>query len=156
MTKKYEKEKDEKENRDRKDLKEGKEQNSQKGELKGSSAYPSYQQSGSQHAALSQLTSPAVLPPNMPDLDKLPKEVKEKLEKIKGKIEEFQKEILKKFDKYIIGVGLLPPPKETQDKDKIHIAILVDDTDSQKMSKLELKDKLSTICLLYTSPSPRD
>ncbi|PIN85887.1 hypothetical protein COV19_07390 [Candidatus Woesearchaeota archaeon CG10_big_fil_rev_8_21_14_0_10_44_13] len=82
---------------------------------------------------------------------KLPKEVREKLAKIKEKLDKFQKQVVKKFDKYIMGIALLPPPKpqegssEPVDKDKIHVLVLVDDTDSQKMSKLELKDKLTAI-----------
>lgn len=78
---------------------------------------------------------------------KLPPEVKEKLEKIKVKLDKFQKEIVKKFDKYIMGISLLPPPKDAkpEEKDKIFVLILVDDGDSQKMSKFELKDKLGKI-----------
>ena len=80
---------------------------------------------------------------------KLPKEVREKLAKIKEKLDEFQKQVVKKFDKYIMGISLLPPPKpqegEHADKDRIHVLVLVDDTDSQKMSKMELKDKLTAI-----------
>ncbi|MBI4439470.1 nucleotidyltransferase domain-containing protein [Candidatus Woesearchaeota archaeon] len=81
-------------------------------------------------------------------LAKLPKEAQEKLKDIKGKIERFQKQIIEKFDKYIMGIGLLPPPKEDvkpEDKDKIGILVLVDDSDSKKMSKQELKDKLGSI-----------
>ncbi|MBI4151006.1 nucleotidyltransferase domain-containing protein [Candidatus Woesearchaeota archaeon] len=95
-------------------------------------------------------------------LAQLPPEVQEQLKKIKEKIDGFQKKILEKFDKYIVGVGLLPPPKEPpanlppevlaeelkrfkEDKDKVHVLVLIDDSDSQKMSKQELKDKLTTI-----------
>lgn len=80
-------------------------------------------------------------------MKKLPKEVQEKLKAIKVKLEKFQKETLKKFDKYIMGIALLPPKKDGDkvDKDKINILVLVDDTDSQRMSKLELKDKLGAI-----------
>ena len=116
-------------------------------------------------------------------LANLPKEAQEKLKTIKIKLDRFQKEVLKKFDKYIIGISLLPPPKEpapsqqpqvpgqpqgpqqpkdTQqdleapkdakpvdkpkfNKDQINVLVLVDDSDSQKMSKLELKDKLLAI-----------
>src|SRR3989344_5635540 len=81
-------------------------------------------------------------------LAKLPKEAQEKLKDIKEKIEKFQKQIIEKFDKYIMGIGLLPPPKEEvkpEEKDKIAIVVLVDDSDSKKMSKLELKDKLASI-----------
>lgn len=83
-----------------------------------------------------------------PDL-KLPKEAQEKLKAIKAKLDKFSKEVVKKFDKYIMGVALLPPPKQEEgkkiDKDKINIIVLVDDTDSQKMTKMELKEKLSSI-----------
>ncbi|MBW3023318.1 hypothetical protein KY308_04405, partial [Candidatus Woesearchaeota archaeon] len=50
----------------------------------------------------------------------IPKEVQEKLKEIKEKLDKFQKDIVKKFDKYIIGVALLPPltPKEMQEIEK--------------------------------------
>jgi len=62
-----------------------------------------------------------------------------------------------------MGIALLPPPREPEpvpgmpqpsapkpeqkpgDKDKINVLVLIDDSDSQKMSKYELKDKLTTI-----------
>ena len=82
-------------------------------------------------------------------LKKLPKEVQEKLKVIKGKLDKFKKQILEKFDKYIVGITLLPPPKpkegEKIDKDKISVVVLVDDSDSKKMSKQELKSKLGAI-----------
>ena len=89
-------------------------------------------------------------------LEKLPKEVQEKLKTIKAKLEKFQKRILEKFDKYIMGMTLLPPPKPSDqkqpidqkqpvDKDKINVLVLIDDSDSKKMSKYELKDKLTAI-----------
>ena len=98
--------------------------------------------------------------------EKLPKDVQEKLKTIKTKLDKFQKKVLEKFDKYIAGITLLPPPKpEDQkqqqsppqqlqqpqqpqqpiDKDKINVLVLVDDSDSRKMSKFELKDKLGAI-----------
>ena len=88
-------------------------------------------------------------------IEKLPKDVQEKLKGIKTKLEKFQKKILDKFDKYIAGVALMPPPKEGEqneegqkqpvDKDKINVLVLVDDSDSKKMSKQELKEKLTAI-----------
>jgi len=85
-------------------------------------------------------------------LEKLPKDVQSKLKAIKGKVDKFQKKILEKFDNYIAGISLLPPPKKEdgkevkpEDKDKINVLVLVDDSDSKKMSKLELKDKLTQI-----------
>ncbi|HLC99291.1 MAG TPA: nucleotidyltransferase domain-containing protein [Candidatus Nanoarchaeia archaeon] len=101
-----------------------------------------------QAQASQQPGQPAV--PTQEELEKkLPKDVQEKLKKIKEKLDDFQKQIVKKFDKYIMGVSLLPPPKPQQgeqpDKNRIHVLVLVDDSDSQKMSKLELKQKLTVI-----------
>jgi len=85
-----------------------------------------------------------------PSQKKIPKEVKEKLKKIKSKLNKFSKQVVGKFEKYIVGISLLPPPKESQDgkkvdKDKIRILVLVDDSEPTKMSKRELKQKLSKI-----------
>src|SRR3989338_9146237 len=96
-------------------------------------------------------------------ISKLPGDVQEKLQAIKAKLEKFQKRVLEKFDKYIVGIALMPPPKpeelqqlqgnpqaplpetKPEDKDKIHVLVLVDDSDSRTMSKIELRDKLTTI-----------
>jgi uncharacterized protein (UPF0332 family)/predicted nucleotidyltransferase len=85
-------------------------------------------------------------------LEKLPKDVQEKLKAIKTKLDKFQKKVVEKFDTYIVGIALLPPPKPQEgeqkqeiDKDKINVLVLIDDSDSKKMSKLELKDKLTAI-----------
>src|SRR3989338_4870354 len=79
----------------------------------------------------------------------LPKEAQEKLKEIKAKLDKFKKKVVDKFDKYIVGVSLLPPPKpkegEQLDKSKIHVLVLVDDSDSKKMPKYELKTKITTI-----------
>jgi predicted nucleotidyltransferase/DNA-binding FrmR family transcriptional regulator len=84
------------------------------------------------------------LPPGMPPL---PPEVEEKLKVIKTKIDKFQKQLLEKFDKYIVGLGLLPPPRDVkpEQKDEVHLLILVDDSDSTKMSKQELHEKLEQV-----------
>ncbi len=127
---------------------------------------------------------------------KLPKEAQEKLRDIKVKLDKFKSAVLAKFDKYIMGIALLPPPMPQQPvfapgqlpptlqpqmqntpqvpqpsqqqgentenspsqsqqqlqvqqqippQDQVNILILVDDTDSKKMTKDELKTKLSTI-----------
>ena len=82
-------------------------------------------------------------------LDKLPKDAQQKIKKLKGKLDKFQKEVMKKFDEYIVGISLLPPPRpkegEKVDENIIHVLVLVDDTESTKMSKQELKDKLGAI-----------
>ncbi len=99
-----------------------------------------------------------------PEFEKLPKDVKEKLKEIQHKIEKFQKKVLEKFDKYILGIAILPPKNieyekkrlaeenktlskedEQKLKDRINVFVLVEDTDSQKMSKEELSEKLSKI-----------
>jgi len=79
----------------------------------------------------------------------LPQEVQEKLKAIKQDLEKFKKQLLSKFDKYIVGIALLPPPLpkegEKADKDAISILVLVDDSDSKRMTKQELKAKLTAI-----------
>src|SRR3989338_5147254 len=86
---------------------------------------------------------PQIAPGPMP-LPQLSKEQEEKLKEIKTKLDKFQKQVIEKFDKYIMGVALMPPPQPKQgeqiDKDRINVLILVDDSDSKKMTKLELKD----------------
>ena len=121
-------------------------------------------------------------------ISNLPKETQEKLKAIKDRLEKFKKKVLEKFDKYIIGIALLPPsrpikkgmpnniqnlppnaqmpPAPPEDatkeekkqaekgektkanediKNKISVLVLVDDSDSKKMTKHELKTKLSAI-----------
>jgi len=84
--------------------------------------------------------------------EKLPPEVKKRLIQVKQKLDKFKKQTLEKFDKYIMGMALLPPPKPKQgeeqkpeDKDKLNVLILIDDSEPHKMSKTELKDKLTAI-----------
>ncbi len=86
--------------------------------------------------------------------EKLPAETKEKLKKIKSKLDKFSKKVTEKFEKYITGVALMPPQKKEDKKEKdsqekqeekIRVLVLVDDTEPTKMSKQELKEKLSTI-----------
>lgn len=77
--------------------------------------------------------------------EQIPDEAKKRLEEIKDKLEDFKDKIIKKFEGYIIGVALLPPDKEDKKKEKVNVLVLVDDTDSQKMNKQELRDRLSTI-----------
>lgn len=97
----------------------------------------------------------------LPDISKLPKEMQKRLANIKKKLEKFKTELLSKFGEYISGIALIPPPKPEQaagqqaeeggkpgqkpDANDIHILVLVDDSDSSKMLKFELKQKLSTI-----------
>ncbi|MBI2106003.1 hypothetical protein HYT56_04170 [Candidatus Woesearchaeota archaeon] len=70
-------------------------------------------------------------------------DLRKNLQEAKSKIDKFQKNLLKKFDKYVLGISLFPPKKE--DKGKVDLFVLFDDTDSKKMNKLELRDKLFSI-----------
>ena len=74
------------------------------------------------------------------DLSKLKKD----LDEAKEKVDKFQKALLKKFDKYVAGIALVPPKKE--DKGKIDLLILFDDSDSNKIPKAELGNKLQRTC----------
>jgi predicted nucleotidyltransferase/uncharacterized protein (UPF0332 family) len=83
--------------------------------------------------------------PELPEAAAIPEDIKKKLEQIKTKLDKFTKSILEKFEEYVVGVGLLPPKKEDKEKKDISVVVLIDDTDSKKMSKEELKSKLSSI-----------
>lgn len=75
----------------------------------------------------------------------IPDKTKKKLEAIKTKLDKFKNKILGKFEDYIMGISLLPPAKDDKNKEKINVLILIDDSDSTKMPKEELKEKLTTI-----------
>ncbi|MFH1770794.1 MAG: nucleotidyltransferase domain-containing protein [archaeon] len=75
----------------------------------------------------------------------IPDDTKKKLEAIKTKLDKFKNKVLSKFEDYIMGISLLPPAKDEKDKDKINLLVLIDDSDSTKMPKEELKEKLTTI-----------
>nr|MBC8495448.1 hypothetical protein [archaeon] len=82
-------------------------------------------------------------------LDTLPQEIpdetKKKLEAIKSKLDKFKDKVLAKFEDYVVGISLLPPDKDAKNKEKINVLVLVDDSDSTKMPKGELKEKLTKI-----------
>ncbi|MGV8162516.1 MAG: nucleotidyltransferase domain-containing protein [Candidatus Nanoarchaeia archaeon] len=75
----------------------------------------------------------------------IPDEAKKKLEVMKKKIDKFKDKLLEKFEEYVLGIALLPPSKDDDKKEKINILVLVDDADSKKMSKDELREKLTNI-----------
>ncbi|MFP4423812.1 MAG: nucleotidyltransferase domain-containing protein [Candidatus Woesearchaeota archaeon] len=79
---------------------------------------------------------------NVPqDISQLPKETQEKIKSMQGNLDKFKNKLVEKFKQYINGIALLPPSKE--EKDKVNVLVLVDDTDSIKMSKDELRDRLT-------------
>lgn len=85
----------------------------------------------------------------------IPPEMQEKLKAIKEKLDNFTKKVIEKFDKYIVGIALMPPDKmlppelreekAEENPDKINTLVLVDDSDSTKMPKQELGAKLEQI-----------
>jgi len=90
---------------------------------------------------------------SIPGIEKLPPEAQKKLKEVKKKVDKFKDEVLKKFEDYVLGIALLPPPQARpgekpipkKELEKINVLVLVDDSDSKKMAKLELKDKLLAI-----------
>ncbi|MEM4267595.1 MAG: nucleotidyltransferase domain-containing protein [Candidatus Woesearchaeota archaeon] len=87
-----------------------------------------------------------------PEEMKLPPEAREKLRQIKDLLEKLKDNLLKKFDKYLIGVALLPPqkpekPEDPVDLNKINVLVLIDDSDSQNLNRQELKDKIDSVVL---------
>jgi uncharacterized protein (UPF0332 family)/predicted nucleotidyltransferase len=86
---------------------------------------------------------------------KVSPEMEKKLKSLKKKLDEFKDKVLEKFGDYIVGITLMPPekpsikpaekPKEEAPKDDVSLLVVVDDTDSKKMSKDELHKKFSTI-----------
>lgn len=113
--------------------------------------------------------------PGAPSADQgvpqIPPELKAKLEKLKVKLESFKEKIVDKFGDYIVGITLLPPEKgpkpgqepagplgvagsaplnaitskDVKKEDLVHLLVVVDDTDSTKMSKDELHAKFSSV-----------
>lgn len=95
----------------------------------------------------------------------IPEELQKKFDEIKSKVDKFQSEALKKFGEYIIGITLLPPKnldrerefmrrEENRDltreeeeaiKNHLDLLILVDDNDSKKTPKFELREKIIKI-----------
>ncbi|MBW3012999.1 hypothetical protein KY325_00565 [Candidatus Woesearchaeota archaeon] len=71
------------------------------------------------------------------------KEIEKKMKEVSAKVEKFAKAAKEKFENYILGVSILPPEKKGQKE--INTLVLVDDTDSQRMTKSELRDKLAAI-----------
>ena len=91
----------------------------------------------------------------------MPLDSRKKLEDIKVMLDKFQKKALAKFEDYVMGIALLPPSKpedvekaqerklSKQEADelekRVNVLLLIDDADSKKMSKEELKEKLTAI-----------
>lgn len=70
-----------------------------------------------------------------PQPPKIPPEMEKMMKELKERVEKFKDELLKKFDKLIAGIALLPPPKPmpgreipAEQKDKNHVFVLLDET----------------------------
>ena len=77
--------------------------------------------------------------------EKVDEQDSKRMEEIKALLEKFQKKVVAKLEKYASGISLLPPAKNDKgevDKDTINVLVLIDDTDSMKADKNELKEKL--------------
>lgn len=106
--------------------------------------------------------------PKQVQLPKIPPELKEKLEKIKKRLENFSKKVVGKFGKYVCGVALLPPPqikpgmapeeiaKLEELKNKIYSLVLIDDSEPSKMSKLEMSERLNSIIKKIAEETDKD
>jgi len=82
----------------------------------------------------------------------LPADARKKLQDIQDVLNKYQEKIVSKFQGYILGISLLPPnqPVENkeltqEEKDAINVLVLLDDVDSKKMTKDELREKLGKI-----------
>ena len=77
----------------------------------------------------------------------IPKDIQEKLKKTKEKAEKLKDKVIKKFEKYILAVSVLPPPPDMkpEEKDLINLLILINDNDSKKISPHELITKLTNV-----------
>ncbi|MCK4670601.1 MAG: nucleotidyltransferase domain-containing protein [Nanoarchaeota archaeon] len=79
------------------------------------------------------------------DIPKISPEARKRLEEIRKKLDKFKAQVIEKFSEYIMCIGLLPPSEADKEKKEINVIVLVNDTDSKKMTKAELKYKLSRI-----------
>ncbi len=77
------------------------------------------------------------------EIPRIDGKVIEELKKAQEKVIEFQNKCFVKFKDYILGVSILPPRKE--DEGKTPVLILIDDSDSKKIPKSELKEKLTKV-----------
>src|SRR3989344_3216535 len=94
---------------------------------------------------------------NSVDIDnmKIPPEIKEKIKQLQEKIGHFKDKLLKDYDKLIVGVSILPPPRKNpqeakenpleekeEDKDNIHVLVLVDDINFKREQHKEKFDNI--------------
>ncbi len=66
-----------------------------------------------------------------------------RVDAMRPQLEAFQNKLMERFSDYILGTAILPPLPDRPDKTAM--LILIDDTDSKKMAKSELREKLHNI-----------
>lgn len=105
---------------------------------------PTHEASGAHNQTLPGAQSPQAPLPQIPELtEEQRKEIEAKMKEIEAKVKTFEKVAREKFKEYILGIAVLPPEKKGQKE--INTVIVVDDSDSKKMSKKELHDKILSI-----------
>ena len=78
----------------------------------------------------------------VPDLDVASQK---KLEDIKKNLESLKEKLLEKFEGNLSGLALLPPSKDDEKKEHVNVLVIIDDSDSKKMDKDELREKVSVL-----------
>ncbi len=83
-----------------------------------------------------------------PQAPTMPKDLKEKMDKLKKQLDSFSKKVLAKYNKAVLGIALLPPPKpktpgEKVDASKMDILVLIDDAAYKKIPRQELVKQLT-------------
>ncbi|MFP4568100.1 MAG: nucleotidyltransferase domain-containing protein [Candidatus Woesearchaeota archaeon] len=77
---------------------------------------------------------------NEPEIDK---DAQKKLENIKQNLETLKEKLVEKFEGNLSGIALLPPSKDDDKKELVNVLVIIDDSDSKKMSKDELREKVA-------------
>ena len=94
-------------------------------------------------------------------ISQIPQDQKEKLENIKVMIETFKDKIVPRLEGYVMGISLLPPstekdaeegedPKEVSQR--VNVLVLIDDSNSTRISKEELHEKIQKIAFDLAKP----
>lgn len=73
---------------------------------------------------------------------------RDQIDEVKESLSDFKQQLLDKFGGYIKAINLLAQPlrdDKESDSDDINVAVIVDDSDSERMSKEELHSRLSSV-----------